>query len=359
MNPEQQFPPFFDYDLPPERIAQRPAGFAGSRTDARLLHYQASADVLSDTTVARLPDLLRSGDLILLNDSRVLACRFFVSTRGGGEAELFFLERRWLDASRRFAEWDCLARPMKRFRNGDTLDLAEGLTAVVLGRTESGDRLRLRIDATAGEVEERLFAAGRMPIPPYIREGRADESDRDLYQTVVAAQAGSVAAPTAGLHFTERLLAELETHGIQHRTVTLHVGAASMQPVADLECASAPTEQWSVSAETARAIETAKREGRRIVAVGTTVTRTLESMAAMGESFEPGEIYETSLFIKPGFQFRVADVLMTNFHQPRTTHLLLVAAFIGEDVTFRLYRHALAGSYRFLSYGDSMLLERA
>ncbi len=355
-------PRFFEYELPPERIAQQPAGYYAARSDARLLHFHAPTGALGDSAVRDLPRLLRPGDLLVLNDSRVVPCRFFVRVGDAAEGELFLLRR--LGRERADAErWECLARPMKRFREGARVALTERITAEVIGRSENGDRLEVLITSADGALE-RFIPGGSMPIPPYIRGGRAEASDAELYQTVVAANDGSIAAPTAGLHFTRELLSELQRMGISHLTVTLHVGAASIHPVADpLGAAgtgngSAPTERFSVNLEAHRMLLEARRQGRRIVAVGTTVVRALESIPLMGSRFSAGDEHETDLFVTPGFEFRMVDVLMTNFHQPRTTHLLLVGAFIGEAELERIYRHALAEGYRFLSYGDSMLLER-
>jgi S-adenosylmethionine:tRNA ribosyltransferase-isomerase len=249
---------------------------------------------------------------------------------------------------------------MRKLRPGDALQLSERLRAEVLGRTESGERLLLRLSAVDdehGRLEQIIEEDGSMPLPGYIRGGRAEARDREFYQTVFARERGSIAAPTAGLHFTSELLQELERKGVVLGFVTLHVGLASFQPVRDVESHQMPIERFSVPQETLRAIATAKSSGKRVIAVGTTTTRSLESW--FHEAFEScGTWNETALFIRPGFEFRCVDMLITNFHQPETSHLLLVAAFFGETETSAVYRHALQGPYRFLSYGDAMLLER-
>ena len=378
------FERYFHYHLPPERIAQRPSGYKGERSDSRLLHAHfrkgddcqlvADSDLFSDRKVVELPEILRRGDLLLLNNSQVVPCRFFIGD-AGSPRELFFLKRiaaaeegsSTRDGQNVGGVWECLARPMRRFKPGAkfTLSNREKLEAEVLGRDASGERLLVRVTSTDdnlvnSEIESRLSAAGSMPIPPYIRGGVADDSDRELYQTVLASESGSIAAPTAGLHFTPELLQEIESKGVEVKTVTLHVGLASLQQV-DFSPTSVappvPVERFKVSPETFASIAAAKSEGRRVIGVGTTVTRALESMAQMGGEFVPGAWHDATIFITPGYKFQVIDLLMTNFHQPGTTHLLLVAALLGEVATARLYEHALQGDYRFLSYGDSVLIE--
>ncbi|MFN8388874.1 MAG: tRNA preQ1(34) S-adenosylmethionine ribosyltransferase-isomerase QueA [Bdellovibrionota bacterium] len=349
---------FLNYQLPDDRIAQHPAGSSGERSSSQLLYARRTPQGLSieDGQFFRLPSLLRKGDLLVLNDSRVVPCRFFVR-HGTSEIEILLLERR--DTKAGGAEvWEALARPMRKLRSGDEIKLSERISAAVVGRNESGDRIILELSLRGGAVSlgEAIEYDGSMPIPGYIRNGRAESFDRDLYQTVFARSAGSVAAPTAGLHFTPRLLEELKAGGIDSCTLTLHVGPASFQPVRDRDNHPMPYERFTVPNETAQRIERARSAGGRVVGVGTTTTRCLESVAH--NAFEQdGERTKTKLFIKPGFQFRAIDLLITNFHQPQTSHLLLVAAFIGEKETAAIYEHALRGSYRFLSYGDAMLLE--
>jgi len=346
---------FFSYELPPDRIAQHSHGFLGRRTDAKLLHAFIAHDGLriEDSVVRDLPALLRPGDVLVLNNSKVVPCRFHFEY-AGGRCEIFLLERE--KPTERV--WLALARPMRRLKPGANLNLSEHLSGTVLGRDESGERIRIELLAEHPEhsIEELISREGSMPIPGYIRAGVAEERDEEFYQTVFAKHAGSVAAPTAGLHFTEALLDQLRERGVEIRELTLHVGPASFQPVRDPAEHEMPTEWYSISAEVLAALDRAKAEGRRIVAVGTTSARSLESAARVRP--KAGEFVPTQLFITPGFEFNYVDVLMTNFHQPETTHLLLVAAFIGERETEKIYTHALESEYRFLSYGDAMLLER-
>ena len=348
---------FFSYTLPPSRIAQQPIGRGAERASARLLYARKREGSLAitDSFVRSLPEILRPGDLIVVNNSRVIPARFFFE-HAGSEMEVLLLNP---SASREKVQ--ALARPMKKARAGDELKLSNGLRGFVLGRSEEGDRLELELRTVieGDSVTDLIAREGRMPIPGYIREGRADQSDSESYQTLFAKTEGSVAAPTAGLHFTPEVCESLKQRGIELAEITLHVGLASFQPVRDASQPEVSEEFYSIGSETRNKIENTKRAGARIVAVGTTTMRALESFALLPKTDSIGEeeLLPTKLFIKPGFEFRVADILMTNFHQPETTHLMLVAAFIGEPETEQIYRHALEGPYRFLSYGDAMLLE--
>ena len=355
---------FLEYELPKERIAQHPAVRSGERSDARLLHVcrhdHVGADdlVIADRWVRDLPQILRAGDLIVLNDSRVRPSRFFLELpESGAAAEVLLLD----GAADR---WEALARPMRKFKEGMVFRLSANIEARVLGRTAEGTRLTLQLRPLAAVPLDTLIEReGAMPLPGYIRNGVAAQEDREFYQTVFAREIGSVAAPTAGLHFTLPLLTELQRRGIDHCFLTLHVGLASFAPVRDVAAHQMTNERYVISPECIEAIARTKARGGRVVVVGTTATRALESAAlADGALFKEPHLDpvagSTELMIQPGFTFRVVDLLMTNFHQPFTTHLLLVAAFIGEQEIEQIYQHALAGSYRFLSYGDSMLLER-
>jgi S-adenosylmethionine:tRNA ribosyltransferase-isomerase len=264
---------------------------------------------------------------------------------------------------------------MRRHKDGLQFGFADGLSAKCLGRTETDNRvlLEIRSNDSSKSVGARLSELGLMPIPPYIRGGMADDLDRETYQTVMANEPGSVACPTAGLHFSERLLHEISDKGVKIATITLHVGTASFAPIRDADIAEhqMTEERYCLSERTCREICSAKQEGRRVVVVGTTCVRALESGARTAEyalltgddseadSFDARDqsFIGTDLFITPGFGFRVVDCLITNFHQPCSTHLLLVGAFAGCQNIKTIYHHALAGDYRFLSYGDSMLLE--
>jgi S-adenosylmethionine:tRNA ribosyltransferase-isomerase len=338
----------FDFDLPPERIAQAPVE---PRDAARLLLVDAGP--FREAAIRDLPTLLRRGDLLVLNDTRVLPTRFF-ARRGEVPVEVTLVER--IDE----AAWWALARPGKRLRSGDPVALAPGLDAEVLAKDEEG-RVCLRF-ALAGEA---LLAAvrahGAMPLPPYIRRPKGgDARDRADYQTVFARRDGAVAAPTASLHLTQDLLARLAAAGIERTFVTLHVGAGTFAPVKveDTEGHRMHAEWCEVPEAVAAAIAAARARGGRIVAVGTTVLRTLESAAAADGTVRPGS-GDTRLFITPGYRFRVVDVLLTNFHLPRSTLFMLVCAFSGLERMQAAYAHAIARGFRFFSYGDACLLTRA
>ncbi len=335
----------FDFDLPSGRIAQRPA----PRGEARLLCLdREGAD--RHLKVRDLPAILRPGDLLVVNDTRVIPARLFARREpGGGRVEILLVERTGPGA------WEALARPGRRARPGTVLRFAADLTARVTGKREDG-RYRLEFDA---EVEPRLEELGHVPLPPYIDRPDGAE-DRETYQTVYARAAGAIAAPTAGLHFSAELLAELRARGVELTAVTLHVGIGTFKPV------TAPLvhehvmerERYEIGAEAARAIAAARGEGRRVVAVGTTVVRTLESAAAAGEGTVRAGAAETRLFVTPGFRFQVVDALLTNFHLPRSTLLMLVSAFAGRQRVLAAYGEAIAAGYRFYSYGDAMFAER-
>ena len=335
----------FDYELPPERIAQRPA----PRGESRLLVLDREG-AERHRRVRDLPGLLRAGDLLVLNDTRVIPARLFGRRPGGGQVEIL-LTGRVNDQ-----EWDALVRPGRRARPGTILTLDEGLTAEVTEKEESG-RHRLRFSEP---IEPHLDRLGHMPLPPYIQ--RADEAeDRERYQTVWARQPGAVAAPTAGLHFTREILDALTAAGIATAHVTLHVGLGTFKPVTAerIEDHQMESERWELSEETAEAIRRTRARGGRVVAVGTTVVRTLESAALAGEGEIRAGSGATRLFITPGFQFQVVDVLLTNFHLPKSTLLMLVSAFAGRERVLAAYAEAIREEYRFYSYGDAMLVEKA
>lgn len=351
----------FHYTLPESKIAQRPAGVSGSRAQSKLLHavaQKAGGASISDHYFTELESLLKKGDLLVLNNSRVLPCRFFARREGDGKEFEVLLVYPAVDG----LNWEALARPMRRLRAGDVLILSEHLRARVSGRTEDGQRLHLVLSSEGDErlCAEILAEEGMMPIPPYIRKGHADQSDREFYQTIYAAVPGSVAAPTAGLHFTDELFDCLARAGVSRAYVTLHVGPASFLPIKsdELSAHKMLAEKYLIPQETRAAVARAKESGGRVVAVGTTSVRALESAALGADIAQGGEMHETELLITPGFRFRVVDSIITNFHQPGSTHLLLVAAFIGRRNTEQIYSYALERDYRFLSYGDGMLLER-
>lgn len=342
----------FDFDLPPERIAQAPA----PRGESRLLVLDRAGPE-RHARVGDLPAYLKPGDLLVLNDTRVIPARLFGRRAGGtGETEIFLLEKEGDPALDR---WECLLRPAKRAKPGAVIELAEGVSAEVLEKREGGRHL-LRFSEP---IEPHLDRIGHVPLPPYI--GRADtDEDRERYQTVFASRPGAVAAPTAGLHFSEEMLAEIRAAGIEIATVTLHVGIGTFKPVsADrIEEHRMERERYEISREAAEAIararERAERGEGRVVAVGTTVVRTLEGAALAHAGAVPPHAGSTEIFLTPGCRFQVVDALLTNFHLPRSTLLMLVSAFAGRKRVLAAYREAIAEGYRFYSYGDAMFLEK-
>ncbi len=333
----------FDFDLPADRIALRPAV---PRDAARLL--VVTPDALADRGVADLPDVLRRGDLLVFNDTRVIPAQLAGHKH---DAKIRVTLHQRVD----HRVWWSFVKNAKRLKLGDRIDFGGGLSGVVEARADDG-AIRWRFDS-ARPFDEALAAAGQMPLPPYISSKRAvDAQDLDDYQTVYAARAGAVAAPTAGLHFTADLLARLDAAGIERATVTLHVGAGTFLPVkADDTDHHAMHAEWgSIDAATAARVAAAKAEGRRVIAVGTTSARLLES------AWTPDGIGawegDTRIFITPGFRFAVVDGLLTNFHLPRSTLFMLVSALMGLERMQAAYAHAVAEGYRFYSYGDASLL---
>jgi len=337
----------FDYDLPPASIAQEPA----PRGESRLLVVDRPAPE-RHSRVRDLPRLLRPGDLLVLNDTRVIPARLYGRSAGGGKMEILLIER---TAER---EWEALVKPGKRARPGALIEIAEGLAAEVLEKREEGaaHRYLLRFSEP---IEPHLERLGHIPLPPYIHRPDTPE-DRERYQTVYARSPGAVAAPTAGLHFSEELLREIEAAGIETARVTLHVGIGTFKPVAAerIEEHRMDRERYEIGEAAAEAIRRAREAGRRIVAVGTTVVRTLEGAAAVEEGEVRAGSGATELFITPGFRFQAVDVLLTNFHLPRSTLLMLVSAFAGRERVLAFYEEAVREGYRFYSYGDAMLAER-
>jgi len=335
----------FDYELPPERIAQRPA----PRGASRLLVLDREGPE-RHRHVRDLPEILRPGDLLVINDTRVIPARLFGRRAGGGQIEIL------LTGKAGDRDWDALVKPGRRARPGTVFTLDEGLTAEVIEKEETG-RHRLRFSEP---IEPHLERLGHMPLPPYIQ--REDEAeDRERYQTVWAKNPGAIAAPTAGLHFTRELLDQLTAAGIEIAEVTLHVGLGTFKPVTAerVEDHRMETERWQVGETTAAAIRRTRERGGRVVAIGTTVVRTLESAALAGKGQVQAGSGATELFITPGFQFRVVDVLLTNFHLPKSTLLMLVSAFAGREQVLAAYEEAIREGYRFYSYGDAMLAHRS
>ena len=336
----------FDFDLPRRLIAERPAC---PRDSARLLHVDG--DRFDDLGVRALPGLLRAGDVMVFNDTRVIPARLF-GRRGLAGIELT-LHQRVGDAM-----WKAFARPAKKLKDGDRVVFAEDFSAQVAAKGDAGEVI-LAFDRGGENLLAALDAFGRMPLPPYIRHGEADAADRSDYQTVFARADGAVAAPTAGLHFTSDLLAALDAAGIRRVGVTLHVGAGTFLPVKVEDTADhrMHAENGILSAESCAAIAAARAEGGRVVAVGTTSARLLESAVGADGVLAPFD-GSTDIFITPGYRFRAVDLLMTNFHLPRSTLVMLVAAFAGLERIKRAYAHAMASGYRFYSYGDCCLLHR-
>lgn len=338
----------FDFELPQDLIAQRPVS---PRDAARLL--DVAPDGLHDRSVRDLPGLLRKGDLLVFNDTKVIPARLIGTRPGGGKVEALLI--RDLGAG----HWLAFARPTKRLKPGDGLAFAGGLGATVAAKNEDGSVV-LAFERTGHAFLTALEQGGAVPLPPYIRGGTADARDRSDYQTLFAKHDGSVAAPTAGLHFTPALMAALAEAGIATSGVTLHVGAGTFQPVRveDTDAHIMHAEWGEVPEATARAIETTRAAGGRIVSIGTTSLRLLESVGRRHDGALKAWTGETDIFITPGFGFRVVDLLLTNFHLPRSTLFMLVSAFAGLERMQAAYAHAVGERYRFYSYGDCCLLRR-
>jgi len=335
----------FDYELPPDLIAQHPAA---ERAASRLLHVDGASGRMEDRAFRDIVELVAPGDLLVFNDTKVIKARLHGRKDSGGEVEV--LVERILDASRALAH----VRASKAPKAGRQIRLARGGTLEVLGR--QGELFELLF--LDGPVLDVLDAWGEVPLPPYITHA-AEAEDERRYQTVYARAPGAVAAPTAGLHFDAATLDALRAKGAALATLTLHVGAGTFQPVRvdDVSRHVMHSEWFSIPPETVHAVAEAKVRGGRVLAVGTTSLRALESAAAEG-ALAAGSA-ETRLFIVPGYRFRVVERLLTNFHLPRSTLLMLVSAFAGTETIRRAYAHAVHERYRFFSYGDAMLLERA
>lgn len=338
----------FDYELPEELIALRPME---PRGDARLLVVRP--ETLEDRRVRDLPEVLREGDLLVFNDTKVIPAQLFGQRRRAesvAEIAATLIDRLAPDC------WRALARPGKRLAEGDTIAFGE-LSADVLSKEEDGS-VRLRFDRSGPALDAAIAEVGSMPLPPYIaRRRKADDQDRRDYQTVFARKEGAVAAPTAALHFDDALLTALDARGVGRETVTLHVGAGTFLPVKVDEIAEHKmhSETGELSAATAAALNAAREQGRRIIAVGTTAMRVLETAVDQDGRFRPWS-GATDIFITPGHAIRGVDGLMTNFHLPKSTLLMLVSALMGVERMRAAYAHAIAERYRFFSYGDASLL---
>ena len=342
----------FDFVLPPDRIAQFPAE---RRDGSRLMVLNRAAQSVAHRKFPDILEHLRPGDLLVVNNTRVLAARLMGRKPAtGGKVELFLLEEKAP------GEWEVLMRSRRRPAPGDRIDLDGGAHAVLLADGESG-RARVRLESPR-PVLELIEEIGLTPLPPYISRASADPavlaSDRERYQTVFARESGAVAAPTAGLHFTPELLAELARRGIGRVEVTLHTGIGTFRPVAteEVEAHTMEAERYIVSDETARRINETRAAGGRIVAVGSTSVRTLEFASDETGRVVPGS-GRVALFIVPPYRFKVVDVILTNFHLPRSTLILMMSAFAGREFLLRAYDEAIRDGYRFFSYGDAMLIE--
>ena len=346
----------FDFDLPAELIAQEPAA---ERSAAKLLHLERASGSLSHSTVSALPNLLRAGDVVVVNNTRVFPARLLGRrVPSGGAVECLLMNCMGSDP-RQSETWEALVHPGQKLKPGARV-VFEGVRTLhgeILERRFFGRRVVRLWTEDGSSVDEAVDAIGHVPLPPYIkRDDRVD--DRDRYQTVFAHARGSVAAPTAGLHFTPALIDALRARGVEIAEITLHVGYGTFQPVrvTRIEEHRLDAEHYAIAAAAASLINHALAEDRRVIAVGTTTTRTLEAVArAHGGRIEPGE-GATDLFIHPGFDFRVIRGLLTNFHLPRSSLLMLVAAFAGLDQVREAYAAAIAARCRFYSYGDAMLI---
>jgi S-adenosylmethionine:tRNA ribosyltransferase-isomerase len=343
----------FDYRLPEGCVAQEPA----ARRDAARLMVLERGGAIVETTFARIGDHLRPGDLLVLNDTRVFPALLRARKPTGGRVELLLAAR---EGEALDSVWSCLASTSRGLRAGTRLLIAEGFEAEFLGEAPGG-RVRVRLLTGGNDPMDAVRRHGSVPLPPYIRRSDDDARaglDRERYQTVYAREEGAVAAPTAGLHFTDELLQELQGRGVEVATLTLHVGTATFQPVraGRIEDHRLEPEAYRLPAATAGAVERCRARGGRVVAVGTTVVRVLEDRARDGGRVEPGEGW-CGAYITPGHRFRAVDALLTNFHLPRTTLVILVCALAGRERVLAAYDRAARDGFRFYSYGDAMLIQ--
>ncbi len=332
----------FYYDLPEDLIAQTPVE---PRDSSRLLVYNRSEDKVEHKVFNQIGDYLKSGDLLVINTTKVYPARIFAYTEHGGKVEILLLKRINL------TDWECLVKPGKKCRDGVKFIVNNELALTVMSKTDDGGRIiSFSFD---GVFEDILSRVGEMPLPPYIHEKL---KDKDRYQTVYCKEEGSAAAPTAGLHFTLRLIDELKAKGVEFAEVNLHVGLGTFRPVKveNAEEHKMHVEFCEISAENARKINSAKKDGRRIIAVGTTSVRTLESFANDDGTVKSGSM-DTGIFIYPPYRFKCVDGMITNFHLPESTLVMLVAAFVGKEKILELYNLAVKEKYRFFSFGDACL----
>jgi S-adenosylmethionine:tRNA ribosyltransferase-isomerase len=337
----------FDYHLPEELIAQSPAD---RRDESRMLVVDRSTQNVSDLRFTDVVEFLKSGDLLVVNNTKVFPARLIGQSETGARVEIFLIRQ---DAA---GCWETLARPAKRLHPGKKLSFASNLSAEVVEKMPEG-KVRVRFESE-GNFYEILDEIGKTPLPPYIKRDReAIDRDRERYQTVFAKHRGAVAAPTAGLHFTPEVLQKIADAGVTVAEITLHVGYGTFEPVRvdDLSDHVVSPESFEISGEAADALNAARTDKRRIVAVGTTTTRALESSLSRSDTFTSGS-FSADLTIRPGYRFRAIDALLTNFHLPQSSLLVLVSTFGGHELIMRAYRHAVESEYRFYSYGDCMLI---
>lgn len=337
----------FDFILPDELIAQTPLE---KRENSRMLTLDRSKKTWQDKNFYDFPDFLKAGDVLVLNNTKVFPARLFGETETGAKVEIFLVK----ETEDRI--WETLARPAKRLKIGKKIVFSEKLAAEVLERTEEG-RIFIKFEAD-GDFDEILDEIGKTPLPPYIKRDDGDfEKDRERYQTVFAKNRGAIAAPTAGLHFTPEILEKVKNCGVIVTEVTLHVGYGTFEPVrvSDLSEHKVLPENYEITEKTAEILNQAKSENRRIIAVGTTTTRTLESAISKNNQFI-AEKTLAELTITPEYKFKAIDGMLTNFHLPQSSLLVLVSTFGGYEFIINAYRHAVAENYRFYSYGDCMLI---
>ena len=337
----------FDYELPEELIAQEPLQ---KRENSRMLVVNRENGTWQDEYFYNFPNFLRSGDVVVLNNTKVFPARLFGTTETGAKIELFLARETGNQT------WETLARPARRLKTVKKIFFGKNLSAEVMEKTEDG-RVFVKFSA-AGNFEQILDEIGKTPLPPYIKRGEnLTDKDRERYQTVFAKERGAIAAPTAGLHFTPEILQKVKDAGAVIAEITLHVGYGTFEPVrvSDLAEHKVLPEHFEISAETAEILNRAKTENRRIVAVGTTTTRALESAVSENGQFSAGR-NTANLTIIPGYKFKAIDALLTNFHLPKSSLLVLVSTFAGHAVIMNAYQHAVASRYRFYSYGDCMFI---
>ncbi len=337
----------FEYELPEQLIAQNPRE---KRESSRMLAVDRAANSLNDQNFFNLPEFLREGDIVVLNNTKVFPARLFGKSETGANIELFLVK------NIRGRIWETLARPAKRLKIGKIIKFSEKLSAVVIEKTEKG---RVVIEFSfEGDFDDIIDEIGKTPLPPYIkRDKQVSPNDKKRYQTVYAKERGAIAAPTAGLHFTSEILKEIKQKGAQIEEITLHVGYGTFEPVrvSDLSEHTVLPESFNISSETVQTLNTAKSQGNRIIAIGTTTTRALETCMSKNGEFVSGK-QTANLTVTPGYKFKAVDALLTNFHLPQSSLLVLVSTFGGYDFIMNAYRHAVREKYRFYSYGDCMLI---